>query len=738
MTAAARARLDRFVEALGPRRRSTLTYHGPRLAVALGLAALTSALFPSSPAVEVPIYEVGSVAGDNVIAPFAFTVSKSETELARERDDLLRAAEPVFVYVPSALDTVRARLRALDNALSAASQVPDPRVAIPTIQQAAAASGLQVTVDEAAYLAQPARRAALTQAVGRANERWLTSGVAASGVLDTIRGGVLLRRGSDERRVSPDDIATFNAFLSRARLIHPDPLSSIGDGLYVRMLSTLFRPTIVSDAAATRIRRDELARSVSAVKHQIQAGEKIVGANEVVGREQHEKLRALRDALETRRGSGYGLKRVAGGVMFNFLVVALLGVALVLFRPQVYGNLRQLLALAALAAVVVAAGAVVARVDTVRPELIPVAFAAVLLSLLFDQRISLVGVMVLAVLIGGQSPFRGTNALFMNLIGGAAAALSVRRIRRRNDSFRWIAVAATSYAAAAVAIGMTLDWPAQDVIVSAGWGGLNAVVSVIVALQFLPLAEHFTGIETDLTLLEWSDLNRPLMQRLSLEAPGTYAHTVAVANLAEAASRAIGANPLLARVGTYYHDIGKLARPQYFVENQRKGLNPHDKLRPDASASIIRNHVRDGLQLAEEHGVPRRLRAFITEHHGTGSIAYFLEKARERSIEIDDPTHYEYPGPLPQSAETAVLMLADGVEAAVRVLSEPAPARIREVIDHIVRQRMEQGQLRAAPLTLRQIDVVKDEFARVLSGMYHARVDYPAASGGVTSEFAAV
>jgi putative nucleotidyltransferase with HDIG domain len=211
-----------------------------------------------------------------------------------------------------------------------------------------------------------------------------------------------------------------------------------------------------------------------------------------------------------------------------------------------------------------------------------------------------------------------------------------------------------------------------------------------------------------------------------------------VGNLAERAAEAIGADALLTRVAAYYHDIGKLARPQYFVENQRKGLNPHDKLRPNASASIIRNHVRDGLELAEQHGLPRALRAFITEHHGTGSIAYFLERARERSGAVTDPADYEYPGPLPQSAETAVVMLADGVEAAARVLSEPTPNRIRDVVEHIVRQRMEQGQLGDAPLTLRQIDVIKEEFVRVLSGMYHARVDYPAASGGVTSEFAAV
>jgi putative nucleotidyltransferase with HDIG domain len=734
----ARAPLGRLWAAVEPDRHSRLAYHGARVAIALGLAALTSALFPASPAVEVPIYEVGSVAGDNVIAPFAFAVPKSDAELAREREDILRAAEPILVFVPAALDSARRQLRSFGDAIAAAARTPDPAIAIPAIQQGAAAYGLQLTVDEAAYLAQPGRRAPLTQAIGRVFERWLSGGVVQMGVLDTIRGGVLLRRGTEERRLSPDDIATFGSLLSRARLIHPDPASAVGDALYIRLLTSFFRPTIVPDPAATRIRRDELARSVSPVKYQVQAGEKIVGANEVVGRAQHDKLRALRDALEARRGSGHGVQRILGGVLFNFLVIALLGIALILFRLQVYDNVRHLIALAAVAAIVVAASAVIARTEPVRPELVPVAFAAVLLSLLFDQRISLVGVMVLAVLVGGQSPFRGTNALFINLIGGAAAALSVRRIRRRNDSFRWMAITAGSYAAAAIAIGMTLDWPARDVLISAAWGGLNAAVCVIVALQLLPLAEHFTGIETDLTLLEWSDLNRPLMQRLSLEASGTYAHTVAVANLAEAAARAIGANPLLARVGTYYHDIGKLARPQYFVENQRKGLNPHDRLRPDASASIIRNHVRDGLELAAQHGVPKRLRAFITEHHGTGSIAYFLERARERAVDITDPGHYEYPGPLPQSAETAVVMLADGVEAAVRVLNEPSPERIREVIGHIVRQRMEQGQLRAAPLTLRQIDVVKEEFARVLTGMHHSRVDYPPASGGVTSEFAAV
>jgi hypothetical protein len=228
------------------------------------------------------------------------------------------------------------------------------------------------------------------------------------------------------------------------------------------------------------------------------------------------------------------------------------------------------------------------------------------------------------------------------------------------------------------------------------------------------------------------------MQRLSLEAPGTYAHTIAIANLAEAACRAIGANALLARVGAYYHDIGKIARPQYFVENQPKGLNPHDVLRPGASAQIIRNHVREGLELAAEYKLPRALRAFITEHHGTGTISYFLDKARQGGGEGQSPdaAEYIYPGPLPQSAETAVVMLADGIEAAARVVHEPTPEKIREVVEHIVRQRMEQGQLTDAPLTLRQIEIIKEEFTRVIVGMYHNRIDYPTATGGITSEFA--
>jgi putative nucleotidyltransferase with HDIG domain len=279
-----------------------------------------------------------------------------------------------------------------------------------------------------------------------------------------------------------------------------------------------------------------------------------------------------------------------------------------------------------------------------------------------------------------------------------------------------------------------LDWTSIETLKSAGWGALNAVFSVPLAMLLLPLAEDFSGIDTYLRLLEWSDLNRPLMRRLSLEAPGTYSHTMRIADLAEAASNAVGANGLLARVGAYYHDIGKLKKPQYFIENQQ-GKNPHEKLKPHTSAGIIRNHVEAGLELAEKEHLPQAVRAFIAEHHGTGSISYFLEKAKERDGAPPSPADFQYPGPTPQSAETAILMLADGVEAATRVLHDPTPEKLRAVIDHIVRQRIESGQLRDTPLTLRQIEIIKDQFARALIGQHHHRTDYPVSAGGVTAEF---
>jgi cyclic-di-AMP phosphodiesterase PgpH len=252
------------------------------------------------------------------------------------------------------------------------------------------------------------------------------------------------------------------------------------------------------------------------------------------------------------------------------------------------------------------------------------------------------------------------------------------------------------------------------------------ITALFVALGTLLVyrARQWRRIPDHIRWLAWADLNMPLLRRLSLEAPGTYAHTIAMANLTEAACNAIGADGLLGRVGSYYHDVGKLRKPQHFVENQPRGRNPHDKLKPATSASIIRSHVRDGIELAKENGVPRPIRAFIAEHHGTLPIAYFLAKARERDDSVN-ASEYSYPGPIPQSAETAICMLADAAEAKVRALADPTPIAIRTMVEATIAQRMEEGQLADAPITLRQLSIVREQFVRILTGMFHGRIEYP-------------
>jgi putative nucleotidyltransferase with HDIG domain len=714
-----------------------LRYHGARAALAFVLAIATLLLFPSSPASEVPLYQVGSVAADNVIAPFAFSVKKDPAALRRERDEIARTSEPIFVYVPAALDSANRQLKALDSAIAAAapSGTAITPAVISAVQRAAAAQGVTLTTSEASYLAQPGRRQPMTAALTRAFARWLAGGIAPSGALDTVRGNVVIRRGTEEIRASADSVDTFTRFVSRARFLHPDRASAVGDAVYMKLIGTLFHPTLVLDRAASDKARAALRASVPTDQYTVREGEKIVGAHEVVGRAEAEKLKGLQDATQEHRSGENAVARVAGSLLYNFLLLVVIGLTLKLYRPQLYTSYRALLLIAVVFLVVLAASAVDGRLWG-RAELVPIALASVLLSVIFDSRIAMIASTVLAVLIGTQAPFRGTNALFVGVVAGAAAAFSVRALRRRNEALIPIVTISLAYLTVAIALGLMLDWTGGEILRSAGLGAFIAVICVPLAMALLPLAENFTGIDTYLRLLEWSDLNRPLMRRLSVEAPGTYSHTMRIADLAEAAANAVGANGLLARVGAYYHDIGKLKKPQYFIENQQ-GKNPHEKLKPQTSAGIIRSHVDAGLELADKEKLPQAVRSFISEHHGTGSISYFLEKAKERDAAGVNPAEFTYPGPIPQSAETAIVMLADGVEASTRVINDPTPEKIRGVIDHIVKQRIDAGQLRNTPLTLRQLEIIKDQFARAMIGQHHHRTEYPAASGGVTAEFTA-
>ncbi len=427
----------------------------------------------------------------------------------------------------------------------------------------------------------------------------------------------------------------------------------------------------------------------------------------------------------------------AFAIPLDLLLLAPLWLLLAFYRRESYADLRQLSALAGILGLTVLGAALLHQLVPDRPELTPVPLAAMLITMLWNGRLAVSSAAVLALLIGTQWVFPDDQALVFGLLGGTAGALGIRVLRRRKSMYLAVALTAGGYALGALAFGVLRGWGMGEVLRSMGYGALIAIGSAAVALLLLPLLEQAVRVTTDLTLLELADPSRPLLRRLATEAPGTWAHSLAMANLCESACEAIGANGLLARVGCYYHDVGKLTSPGHFVENQLRPGNPHDTLPPVESARIITGHVEAGVALAAQYGLPDVVRDFIREHHGTTRVEYFLDRARKTG-EDPEVREYTYPGPTPHRAETAIAMLADSAEAAVRVLDDPSVEAVRTAIDTLVARKIATGQLDDAPLTLRDLARIKGEFVRILGGMHHHRIESPASAGGISGGSSAV
>ena len=712
--------------------REQVRYHGTRWAWVPGLALLVYVAFPSSASNVAPLLEPGAVAEHEVITPFTFPVNKTDQELAREAEELASTVKPIYEFQQRAFDSATIAMHAFFAAMQNAADQGGPQA----VMRVAKEQGVVLSPAEAAYLAKGGKRRGLERALTDLFDRTLGLGVTPPGVLLVEQApDLIIRRRSSETSVSRDQVLSYAQYLARARLVHPDKGSSIGDAAYRRLAGHFYRPTLVLNSLETERRRDELRRSVDPSKYIVRAGDRIVGAHEVVTNEAHEKLVALHNDL-VRRGAA--TSRSVGGVfgplLRDSLVLGIFWVLLVFYRRETYREWRQVTLMGCLFGLVLLQAAGVARFWPQHPEIIVLPFLAMMLTVLFNGRVSMNAAMIVAVVISLQPVFHDVPALFLCLVGGVTAALSVRGLRRRSNFYLPVLIIALGYLAAALALGLAGSWSVAEIGLRGVWGAANGLVAAGLSFFLLPLAEALTGITTDLTLLELSDPSRPLLRRLSLEAPGTYAHSVAMANLVEAACNRIGANGLLGRVGCYYHDIGKVKNPQYFVENQARGSNPHDRLKAYQSAEIIRAHVTDGLVLAREAALPEAVTAFIPEHHGTTEITYFLDRAKKSGDGASpDPSDFVYPGPKPHSKETAITMLADSVEAALRVLEDLTPQKIEEVINHIVRTKLNAGQLDEAPMTLQQLEQVKQEFVRIITGMYHNRIDYPESSGGITA-----
>jgi cyclic-di-AMP phosphodiesterase PgpH len=505
--------------------------------------------------------------------------------------------------------------------------------------------------------------------------------------------------------------------------------------LVVYIVDSFLRPNLIVDQQATEAQREAARRSVRPVVVTVRRGENIVREGDIVTEEKYEKLSHLGLVF----GAG-GAGAIMQQLLLGFLAAWLFATYLYRYQTRLWRNRRGLMVIGFGMAAMLLAARLAVPAWPAMPYVFPLAALAVLLTVLFDGRIGLLAALTLAPLIGLQAD--ESIGLAFTLALGSAAGVFLAQRATRSISFVWVGIGV----AVTTALGAVVFW-LDPINGTRLWqiplySALNGVQASLIAFGSYHFVGRVANVVTPLQLMELAHPNQPLLHRLMREAPGTYHHSMVVSNLAEVAAEDIGADALLARVGAYYHDVGKILRPYFFTDNQHERSNVHDQLDARTSAQIIIDHVREGAKLAREHRLPEQVVDFIPQHHGTNLVSFFYQRAlqEEEDVNIDD---FRYPGPRPQTREAGILMLADGVEATVRSKVQsgklrpmrpnednaPAPTNgtqsIPEVVEMIISERVRSGQLDECPLTLRDIAIIKQSFIKTLQGIYHPRVDYP-------------
>ncbi|MDU1005245.1 MAG: HDIG domain-containing protein [Clostridium butyricum] len=365
-------------------------------------------------------------------------------------------------------------------------------------------------------------------------------------------------------------------------------------------------------------------------------------------------------------------------------------------------------------------------IGLVSPFLIPFACAPILLTLLINYKISIV-ISILNVIVISIATGFDAQVMMLGVISSILGATLLKKMQQRNELLYSTIYLSIVGVIITVSTGILISSNLREVLIKSGITFIGGVLSGIFALGILPFLEGTFNEVTTLKLLELSNPNHPLLKKLLMEAPGTYHHSMLVANLAEMASEEVGANSVIVRIGSYYHDVGKTERPYFFGENQMGGENPHNHMTPNLSAKIIISHVKDGIELARKYNLPKVIQDIIGEHHGTTLVKYFYYTMKNNSENPEEvkEENYRYPGPIPNSKEAGIIMLADSVEAAVRSIKEPSEDKIKEMINNIISDKLSCGQLNDCNLTIKDIEKIKKCFLTALNGIYHHRIEYP-------------
>ena len=484
----------------------------------------------------------------------------------------------------------------------------------------------------------------------------------------------------------------------------------------------LIKPNMVLDINATQDKQNEAKEKAKQNPVMVKKYQKIVGKGELVTEEQISILKSL-GLLEEQSKIDFSLYIGVG------ILVALLEMLVIVyinrFAHEILNSPGKLILICSIVVIELLI-AKFAYSKSISGFLIPTAFATRTISILMKHRFALVLNIALSTFITLMTGYN-IDVFIVGLIGGSAGAIIASKMHQRNDILIAGVIISGINTLAIFATSLINSTMTKVVLLQSLLGLVNGGLATIFTIGLLPFCETIFDIVTPMRLLELSNPNQPLLKKLLFEAPGTYHHSVLVGNLAEAAADAIGGNSLLARVGSYYHDIGKIKRPYFFKENQLTNENPHDKITPSLSTLIITSHIKDGVEMAKKSKLPSQIIDIIKQHHGTTLVKYFYVKAVNGGDihEEIDKEQFRYEGPKPQTREAAIVMFADSVEAAVRSIQSPTKMNIEEMVRKIVNEKLEDGQLEECDITIKDINKIIKAFLNVLNGIYHDRVEYP-------------
>lgn len=505
-------------------------------------------------------------------------------------------------------------------------------------------------------------------------------------------------------------------------------VEQVADRIFVWLRSRL-PTTLKLDPLATKRAADEAEAAVQPVPNPYSKGQKLADMGEPLDA-RHIHLLQLEHAAYLRSLSFFDMLVYSLADLGMYVALYLLCGFFVYYRERrLLENLRQFATMLSFIVLTVGLVEIVAR-EGWRGELVPITIFGMTVAIAYRYELALLLASAIA-LIASLSLGLGLAEFVILVATVASASFFTARIRSRTKLIYVGLVGGAVAFFTTLGVSTMSDQPiGVHLLIDAAWNAMWAVIAGLLMTALLPFIERVFDIQTDISLLELGDAAHPLLQELVRRAPGTYNHSITVASIGEAAAEAIGANGLLVRVGAYFHDIGKMLKPSYFVENQGQGGNRHETLLPAMSTLVIIAHVKDGADLARQHHLPKRIIDFIEQHHGTTLVEYFFDRATKQSeadpdgAEIDE-TSFRYPGPKPQIRETAVLMVADACESACRALVDPAPARIESLVHDILMKRLLDGQFEECSITLRQLHLIELTIVKSLTAVYHGRVKYP-------------